>query len=385
MEYSNDFHIQYQGKKSLQEILQGVSFKKPSVAGEYNNRLFQQGSFLNKLFWGENLEALKYLLEVENLKGKIKLIYIDPPFSTKQSFKNSDDDHAYDDLLSGAEYLEFIRERLLLLKELLSREGSIYVHLDGKMAFPIKLLMDEIFGQKNFRNWITRKKSSYKNSTSKKYGNIQDFILFYSVSDKYTWNKPYQKNGTTYSFEERFPKIEAETGRRYALVPIHAQGIRNGETGTEWKGSLPPKGKHWQLKPSKLDDLERRGEIHWSKTGNPRRKIYADQDKGVIAQDIWVDFPDAINQNTVITGYPTEKNPDLLKRIISTSSNQGDIVLDCFCGSGTTVSVADQLGRSWIGIDSGKVAIDTTTKRLSGKIKRDPHYEEPSSFSVYKF
>jgi adenine-specific DNA-methyltransferase len=381
-DYKSDFEISYSQKKPLNEILGEIFPLQPELKQSFKNDLFESDA-IKKLFWGDNLNALNHLLH-SDIKGRVKLIYIDPPFATKQTFTDSNNDHAYDDLLSGAEYLEFIRKRLILLKELLSQDGSIYVHLDGKMAFPIKLIMDEVFGHKNFRNWITRKKSSYKNSTSKRYGNIQDFLLFYSKSDNYVWNKPYQKAGGVYSFEERFPKIEKETGRRFALVPIHAAGTRNGETGGYWRGMLPPKGKHWQMLPSKLEEYDKLGEIHWSKNGNPRRKVYADQDKGVVVQDIWLDFPDAINQNTIITGYPTEKSLELLRRIISTSSNPNDIVLDCFAGSGTTLSAANELGRNWIGIDCGKLAIDTTVKRLTGKLKGDPHYRKPASFSLYK-
>ena len=382
MEYKKDFKIMYSIKQDTKEVLDSIIIKEPVIKDTFSGNLFDH-HIENKLFRGDNLIALNYLLKKEFLKDKIKLIYIDPPFSTKQTFKSSDEDHAYDDMLSGAEYLEFLRKRLIFMKELLSNDGSIYVHLDGNMAFPIKMIMDEIFGDKNFRNWITRKKSSYKNSTSKKYGNIQDFILFYTKTGKYTWNRPLQKNGGVYNFEQRFPKIETKTGRRYALVPIHAAGIRNGETGGKWRNMLPPKGKHWQLSPKKLEELDKNGEINWSKNGNPRRKVYADKDKGVVVQDIWLDFPDAINQNTIITNYPTEKNIELIKRIILGSSNPGDIVLDCFSGSGTTLSAADSLDRRWIGIDSSKLAIDITIKRLKGLIKNDPHFGKPANFSWY--
>jgi len=381
---SKNFELVYPGKKEVKVVLNNTHSSTLELIRGFPKDGATSDHYDNLLIWGDNLNALSYLLKKGGFKEKIKLIYIDPPFSTNQTFRNSDSSHAYDDFLKGAEYIEFIRERLLLLKELLAKDGSIYVHLDGKMAFPIKIIMDEIFGQKNFRNWITRKKSSYKNSTSKQYGNIQDYILFYSKSEKYIWNKPYQKNGGTYSFEQRFPKIEAETGRRYALVPVHAPGTRSGETGGPWNGVFPPKGKHWQMLPSKLDALNKKGEIYWSKNGNPRRKLYADQDKGVTVQDIWLDFPDAINQNTIINNYPTENNADLLRRIINTSSNEGDIVLDCFAGSGTTVSVADELNRKWIGIDVGKLSINTTIKRLSGETKGDSHCTAPAKFSFYK-
>jgi adenine-specific DNA-methyltransferase len=142
----------------------------------------------NRLIYGENLRVLRNLLNDNNVAGKVKLVYIDPPYATGFGFESRKQNHAYHDLIDGADYLEFLRHRLVLLKELLADDGSIYVHLDENMAFPIKILMDEIFGPKNFRNWITRKKCNPKNYTRKQYGNISDYILFYMKSDAYVWN-----------------------------------------------------------------------------------------------------------------------------------------------------------------------------------------------------
>jgi len=147
-------------------------------------------------------------------------------------------------------------------------------------------------------------------------------------------------------------------------VPIHAPGTRNGATGGPWKGMLPPLGKHWQYMPKTLDEMDERGEIFWSKNGNPRRKVYLDEHTGVGIQDLWLDFKDAHNQNIRITGYPTEKNPDLLRRIIAASSNPGDMVLDCFAGSGTTLAVADEMQRSWIGMDNSPESLSTILGRF---------------------
>jgi adenine-specific DNA-methyltransferase len=148
-------------------------------------------------------------------------------------------------------------------------------------------------------------------------------------------------------------------------VPVHAPGIRHGETGKPWRGVLPPPGKHWQFIPAVLDELDAKNEIFWSKNGNPRRKVYLDQSAGISVQDIWMDFRDAHNQNIEITGYPTEKNIDLLNRIVSASSNPGDIVLDCFAGSGTTLVAADRLGRNWIGVDNSPEALRTMLHRFA--------------------
>ena len=231
------------------------------------------------------------------------------------------------------------------------------------MAFHIKILMDEIFGIRNFRNWITRKKSNPKNYTRKTYGNISDYILFYTKSDNYVWNRAYY-NWTEEDSKREYPCVEKSTGRRYKKVPIHAPGTRNGATGQAWRGKLPPKGKHWQYTPAKLDEMDARGEIYWSPTGNPRRKIYLDNSKGKPVQDIWLDGKDAHNQNIKITGYPTEKNPTILNRIIQASSNPKDLILDCFAGSGTTLEVARKLERQWIGVDNSQLAIETILKRF---------------------
>jgi adenine-specific DNA-methyltransferase len=164
--------------------------------------------------------------------------------------------------------------------------------------------------------------------------------------------------------QKEYTYIEEGTGRRYKKVPIHAPGTRNGETGQPWRGMLPPPGKHWQYTPKTLNEMDARGEIYWSPTGNPRRKIYLDDSDGIPVQDIWYDFRDTRNQNVHITGYPTEKNPGLLDRIIQASSHPGDLVLDCFSGSGTTLAVADVLGRNWVGIDNSGEAITATLKRF---------------------
>lgn len=318
----------------------------------------------NELYYGDNLSVLASLLYNPSVKGKVRLVYIDPPFATKSVFQSRSQNDAYQDLLVGAQYLEFMRKRLVLLKELLAEDGSIYVHLDMNMAFHIKLIMDEIFGQKNFRNWITRKKCNPKNYTRKSYGNISDFILFYTKSDEYVWNRPYME-WTPEQIIKEYQYVEEKTGRRYKKVPIHAPGVRNGETGKPWRGMSPPPGKHWQYPPKTLDEMDVRGEIYWSPNGNPRRKIYFDESSGIPIQDIWLDFRDAHNQNIKITGYPTEKNPDMLSLIVQASSNPGDIVLDCFCGSGSTLDVASQLRRKWIGIDNSPMALDTILHRFA--------------------
>ena len=354
----------------------------------------QVSSTSRRLYYDDNLPVLSSLCAEPTLLGKIKLIYIDPPYATGSVFKSRMQKDAYTDIQTGTQYLEFIRQRLIFLRELLSDDGSIYIHLDQNMAFHVKILMDEIFGQHNFRNWITRRKSNPKNYTRKAYGNISDYILFYTKSDEYIWNRAYY-DWTEEDSKREYPCIEKSTGRRYKKVPVHAPGTRNGATGKAWRGKMPPNGKHWQYTPAKLDEMDSRGEIYWSPTGNPRRKIYLDESKGKPVQDIWLDGKDAHNQNIKITGYPTEKNPIILHRIIQASSNAKDIVLDCFAGSGTTLEVANKLDRQWIGVDNSHLAIETILKRFmygtdvmgdfvnSSKLSRNHENALPLDFGIY--
>lgn len=347
-----DFRIEYEGKRSTAEIL-GMStpelFRTIDLPGEAKNRII----------YGDNLQALRALIGDKDVHGRVRLTYIDPPYATRSKFSSRQQSHAYDDILSGAEYLEFLRERIILIRELLAEDGSIYVHLDDKMAYPVKVIMDEVFGSKYFRNWITRKKCNPKNYTRKQFGNVADYILFYTKSDRYIWNQVFEQGDTR---EYRY--VDERTGRRYMKVPIHAPGQRNGATGQPWKGMLPPPGKHWQYPPVTLEEMDARGEIYWSANGNPRRKVFLETRKGIPVQDIWMDFKDAHNQNIRVTGYPTEKNPELIRRIVRASSNPGDLVLDAFAGSGTTAVACEEEGRQWIAMDNSQLAIETMIRRL---------------------
>ncbi|AHJ27061.1 site-specific DNA-methyltransferase [Nodularia spumigena CS-584] len=350
------FRLEYEGKIPVEEILK-------TQPARLRRIISVDKKPINQLIYGENLRVLSSLIKNDAVVGKVGLIYIDPPYATGSSFESRKRDHAYHDIMEGAEYLEFLRQRLILLRELLSEEGSIYVHLDQNMACAVKIIMDEIFGTKNFRNWITRKKCNPKNYTRNQYGNIADYILFYTKTENYVWNQQFDP-WTENTAKKEYQYVEERTGRIYKKVPIHAPGVRKGATGQPWRGMLPPPGKHWQYTPQTLDEMDTRGEIYWSSTGNPRRKVYLDNSQGISVQDIWLNFKDAHNQNIKITGYPTEKNLDFIKRIILASSNPGDLVLDAFAGSGTTVAVAEELGRKWIAIDNSSLAITTIVQRL---------------------
>jgi len=316
------------------------------------------------LYHGDNLPALLWLRQRPDVCGHVRCVYIDPPYATSMAFVDRDANHAYEDHLAGAEYVEALRRRLIVLHELLADDGSAFVHLDQNMVFEAKLVMDEVFGRQNFRNFITRKKCNTKNYTRNNFGNIADHILFYAKTDRNVWHRPYDA-WTDEKIADEYPCIDPATRRRYKKVPVHAPGERRGETGKPWRGKLPPKGKHWQYPPTKLDALDAAGEIYWSPNGNPRRKVYFDNSKGIPAQDIWMQFRDAHNQNVHITGYPTEKNFDLVSRLVAATTGPGDLVLDCYCGSGTTLEAAAQLGRRFIGIDVAEAAINATVKRFA--------------------
>ena len=366
--------LSYEGKESAESVL---NYK----GKQFDVRFPVNGAGENLFFFGDNIDVLAHLLK-NGYKNKIKLIYIDPPFATTLNFVNRQQEYAYSDSLCGGEYVEFLRKRIIFMWELLSDEGSIYLHLDNKMAFTMKLVMDEIFGEDNCRAFITRKKCSTKNYTKNTFGNISDYIMFYSKTDNYTWNRPY----IPWEYErmiEQYPCVDEKTGRRYKKVPVHAPGIRNGETGMAWKGKLPPTGKHWQYTPAKLDELDAAGEIYWSSTGNPRRKVFCDPLKGVPIQDIWLDYRDSINQSQKTTGYPTEKNMNMLKMIVTASSNPGDIVLDCFAGSGTTLGAAFENGRYWIGADNSEESLKAVLKRFTDGLDAYGDYVNNMAYKQY--
>jgi len=350
--------VEYEGKATEEEILATA----PVIINEISAKTSKENS-IKRLYYGDNLPILAALLQDKRIKGKVTLIYIDPPYGTNSVFHSRAQEDAYSDLLVGSSYAEFLRRRLVLMRELLSEDGSIYVHLDSNMLFVVKLLMDEIFGEQNFRNLITRKKCNPKNYTRKTYGNVSDYLLFYTKSDNYIWNRALAAWDDE-KIKKEYNYIDPKTGRRYKKVPLHAPGIRNGETGKPWREKLPPPGKHWQYPPTTLDAMDKRGEIYWSPNNNPRRKVYFDENGGIPIQDIWLDYKDAHNQNIHITGYPTEKNLEMLKLIIEASSNEDDIVLDCFAGSGTALVAADMLKRNWIGIDNSPHAIKTIVERF---------------------
>lgn len=345
----------YPNKKATEEIIK--------EAYNFNPLQYQERNYL---IFGDNYGAMRSLLS-GGFKGRVDLIYIDPPFNTNQTFvigqnrtstisRCKKGQVAYEDEKSDEEYLEFLRQRLILMKELLSIEGTIYLHIDYKIGHYVKIIMDEVFGKENFKNDITRIKSNPKNFFRKAYGNEKDLILFYSKDpNKNIWND-IRVELSSDELKDKFTKKDKYG--YYNTIPLHAPGESNGITGSPWRGILPPEGRHWRTNPKEFDILDAEGKIEWSKTGNPRIKKYAHEHEGKKIQDIWK-FKDP--QNPI---YPTEKNSDMIKQIIHQSSNEGSIIMDCFAGSGGTLVSAAQLGRKFIGIDNSELSLSIMKKRL---------------------
>jgi adenine-specific DNA-methyltransferase len=355
--------LDYYGKSTEYEVLNDTG-NGYLMQVESSNRLSY-----NDLIFGDNLEVLKLL--VPELKGQVDLIYIDPPFGTGQDFADINNAHAYSDKLLHSEFLEFIRKRLILLKELLSDKGSIYLHIDKKIGHYVKIIMDEVFGYDNFINDITRIKCNPKNFSRNAFGNYSDMILFYAKKrDHNIWNDV-KETASESKIEQLFPKVHPKHGL-YTTHPLHAPGETiDGDTGKLWNGLLPPKGRHWRYSREELTRLEMAGLIEWSGTGNPRKIVYAKDHIGVKVQDVW-EFKD---KGLSYSEYPTQKNIELLKRIILNSSNPGSIVLDCFAGSGTTLIAADKLNRRWIGIDNSPHAINVIKDLFNSENIKYNHFE----------
>lgn len=333
-------------------------FKSPKefLQESYKNALQGDFSKSNLLIFDDNLNAMQFLLQEKAYKNALDLIYIDPPFATNNTFRMGSTisaslsaNVAYDDKFSLEAYLEFLYYRFILMREMLSEKGSIYVHTDSKIGHYVKIVLDEIFGKEHFINDITRIKCNPKNFAKKGYGNVKDSILFYSKGADFIWNEVSQKVSQN-DLAKRFNKRD-EKGA-YTTIPLHAPGeTKNGESGKEWNGLKPPKGRHWRCALSELDSLQKEGLIEWSKNGNPRKKIYAKDYGYKKIQDIW-EFKDS--QKVL---YPTQKNTALLRQILLMSSNENSLVMDCFCGGGGFLQEASCLKRKFIGIDESAQAI----------------------------
>ena len=345
----------------------------------------QLRGWTNKLIWGDNQLILSSCKngplrdEIEK-QGGIRLIYIDPPFDVGADFSmdieigddtftkkpNILEEIAYRDTWGkGADsFIAMIYERLVLMRDLLAEDGSIYVHCDWRVNSLIRLVLDEVFGKGNFINEIAWRRS-YSHNDGNKFGVITDTIFRYGKTTNWIYNKMFMPR-TSGETENEYPLIEEETGRRYKSVSMNAAG-KGVARHFGIAGLLsPPKGRHWIWVQERIDQAINDRVIFFSANGVPRYKQYADDIEGKQVQNLWTDFMAISSRSNELLGYPTQKPETLLERIIKASSNEGDLVADFFCGSGTTAAVAEKLGRKWICTDLGKFAIHTTRKRMVG-------------------
>lgn len=332
------------------------------------------------LYHGDNKDVLAHLL-ASGFRGKVKLIYIDPPFDSgadyvrsvqlrggKGNVKIDGEDYTlgeqvqYSDIWANDNYLQFMYERLLLLRELMSDDATLYLHCDWRKHHHLRCLVDEVFGADNFVSEVIWKRTSAHSNTTqgnKSFGSINDVILVVSKSDQYTFNIQYTPYGDEYL--KKYNLMDAD-GRKYQLFDITGPG--GAEKGNPYYELMGLK-RHWRFSQKNAEDLIKQGRIVQPRPGGmPRYKRYLDEMQGLPLQNIWEDISPVNSQALDRSGYPTQKPDSVLERIIKVSSNPGDLVLDCFVGSGTTAVVAQQLGRRWIGCDINKGAIQTTAKRI---------------------
>ena len=313
----------------------------------------------------------------------VDLIYMDPPFNTQRDFHEFEDIwgmetadavgnidvpdelRAYLAALRGTgaantlAYLTYMAERLYRLYRLLKDDGSMYVHCDSHANGYLRVMLDFIFWPKNFRSEIIWRRNYAKSLAFKSYPDNHDTILYYTKSDKYVWNRPFRNYEGDY-VERTYRHVEEGTGRRYTLASLLNINPDRENLHYEWNGFT----RTWRWTKERMAEAERNNLIVYSKSGLAYQKLYLDKMNGIPIDTIWDDVKNLGGSDAERTGYPTQKPLKLLERIIQTSSNPGDLILDPFCGSGTTLVAAETLGRDWIGIDLSEKALQLAQQRL---------------------
>ena len=369
----------------------------------------------NMMFFGDNLQILRKCIP----KRFVDLIYIDPPFNSNKSYNilfeqgdvdtkvqeqayedtwkwDSEIEERYADLTirgygdlkiqldllrdfilkndaipdSDMAYLVMMTTRLIELNRILKNTGSIFLHCDPTMSHYLKIIMDAIFGKMNFRNEIIWRRGHTMGS-QKSIGRIHDTILYYTKSKKFTFNQQYTEQ--TKEQKDKQYRYKDDVGS-YSSIPVVAnKALQGGGSMYAYQGYTPEYG--WLISKEKLEALDKEGKLIWTKNGNPRRKQYLKDRQGVSLRDIWLDINNIqSSKEGKSVDYPTQKPVKLLERIINLSSNEGDIILDAFCGSGTTMVACSKLNRKWIGIDLSMLATGTTIKRINDLETDDKYY-----------
>lgn len=373
----------------------------------------------NLLYYGDNLDVLRLHIKDES----VDLVYLDPPFNSNQNYnvlfaakdgtqaagqvqafedtwhwdeaaakvyeetveqggKVSDVLRAFREFIGTNDmlaYLSMMAPCLVELRRVLRGTGSLYLHCDPTASHYLKLLLDAVFGPEQFLNEVVWKRT-HAHGSSKRFGPVHDVILLYARSDAYAWSNPRVPHDPDY-LEKHFTSIDAASGRAFEPITLTGSGVRHGDSGKPWRGINPTKvGRHWAIPgrimtllklegatvQDKLDALDAAGRIFWpdKEGGTPRLKWFVDELEGQPIQDVWTDIPPIGAQAAERLGYPTQKPEALLSRIVEASTSPGDVVLDPFCGCGTTVAAAQRLGRQWIGIDITHLAIALIKHRL---------------------
>jgi DNA modification methylase len=356
----------------------------------------------NRLYYGDNLEILREHIA----DASVDLVYLDPPFNSNRSYNVIFAEHAeeelaaqiqafddtwhwthvtegqYQQLINGSvpprvadaltafrtllgendamAYLVNMAPRLVELSRVLKPSGSLYLHCDPTMSHYLKITLDAVFGPDNFENEVIWQRSGAKND-SRRYGRSHDVILFYGLGKRRMWSQQYLPFSSR-SIEKNYTHVEPETGRKYRRGDLTA-AKPGGDVDFEWHGVRPYNGRHWAYSQDNLERMYAEGRIEFRRTGMPVYKRYLDEQPGVPLQDVWTDIR-LTSADKERLRFNTQKPVKLLERIITSSSNPDDLVLDPFCGCGTTIDAAQRLGRRWIGIDIAFIAVDLIDKRL---------------------
>jgi DNA modification methylase len=347
---------------------------------------------MNQLILGDNLEILK-----NTNSESVDLIYIDPPFFSNRTYEviwgDKGEVRSFEDRFSGGidHYIGWLKDRVLEMHRILKPTGSIFIHCDWHANAYIRVqILDKIFGGNNFRNEIIWKRNFTKKGSQFKMAKLAtntDSIFYYVKSDKATFLTP-KINGSMEELLLRYDK-EDENNRRFKSEPIELPRMMARENLIyEYKNYTPKYG--WMMVREKLEELDKQGKLYFTKNGKPRRKNFLDEYGGSEADNIWLDITPVGQNQSEIIGYPTQKPEALLERIIKCASNEGDTVMDCFMGGGTTIAVADKLNRKWIGIDQSVQAVSVTELRLNlqqgkatGKIQ--DIFAKPFTKKLYKY
>ena len=369
----------------------------------------------NTLFYGDNLLVLRDHVA----DASVDLVYLDPPFNSNASYnvlfrektgeespaqikaftdtwewtqetqatyeldiiQNPAVPSAVKDMISAFRqfigqnammaYLVMMAPRLVELHRVLKPTGSLYLHCDPTASHYLKILLDAVFGSRNYRNELVWKRTNAHSDATqgaKHFGRIHDVVLRYSKGNQITWNTQYVDYDQSY-VDNFYRMVEPETGRRFQAVDLTARKP-GGDTLYEWNGVSPYRGRYWAYSKENMEEFERQGRLYYTNTGMPRLKYYLDEMPGMPVQDIWSDISHVLGDQRL--GYPTQKPEALLERIISASSNEGDVVLDPFCGCGTAMAAAQKMGRQWLGIDITHLAVALMKNRLRTAFDLEP-------------